>query len=179
MEFRLVRDDPRVRWFIGVVTCVVVVGSAVNLSLFAAGLIPGDAAVIAGLFFTLAPVGAAWNAHLSSGGVAILSPDGLVLRAWASRQSYRWSDIVQVRSRTMAEYGHISRVLNRVVGVDQAQPVVELKLNRSIRAGFWGSRLGTDIVGVPSLMVKTVQIFVTDPEEFVRASQSFLSDREV
>jgi hypothetical protein len=181
VEFQLVRDDPRVRWFIGLLICMLVVGSAVDLTLFAAGLVPGDRALIGGLFFVLAPVAAAWNAHCSSGGVAKISPDGLVLRAWASRQSYRWSDIVQVRSTTMGEYGAISRALYRLVGVDQAQPVVELKLKRSLRAGLWGwgNRLGTDIFGVPSLVVKTVHVFATDTDGFVRAAQSFLSEQKV
>jgi len=150
-------------------------GLAVILGLFAGGKVEGEPTLFATLFLILAPAAAVWNFRQMTKGVAKLDPEGLVVRArGGGNQAYKWTDISEVRLSTFAERGTLNQLWARFMGIDENEPFVELKLRRSLRLPLLPGRSGTAILGVPSLVAKTVTLYVTEPEEFVRIAQGFV-----
>jgi hypothetical protein len=173
-QFTLLRHSLIVAVLTRTFVAMALVATGVNLGLFAAHKIPGETALILGLVFVLMPAAGIWNARLMGKGTAELHSDHLLIRTRASKNRYRWADIVEVRLTTLAEQGTLARFIARFWGMDPRQPFIELRLRRTLRAGFWPGQYGTDMSGISTLSGKRQWLHVTDPEEFVHAASRLL-----
>ena len=174
MEFPLVPNNPNVRGITRMLLGIAFVGLAVTLGLYAAGKFDGETTLFISLFLILGPLPAAWQYRQRSKGVVRLGGEGLVVRArMGGNQAYKWEHIAEVRLSTLAEHGALNRLGARMAGLDENEPFVELRLNRSLRVPLLPGQFGTAVVGIPSLAFKTVALYVTDPEGLVRAAQPF------
>ena len=107
---------------------------------------------------------------LMSRGLIEITDERLELRIPVERQSIRWTDIVRVQVRTISQLNIFDRFLATVAGTHQDRCLVEISLRRPIRLPFlpW-QKSGPDAIGLPSLSMKVVRVYVSDPEGLVRA----------
>jgi hypothetical protein len=75
---------------------------------------------------------------------------------------------------TIRETGGLRPRFYSLFGVSVDQTLVRLRLQRSLRTGLLGRRAGTDIVGWPNPGFKIVELFLEDPEGFVREAAPYL-----
>lgn len=154
------------------------------LAIAAAGLVIGVVAFVAGspgpgIGIVLLTVGlpaiTAWNIRLGHGGVIELRNDALVIRVHNAIHEYPWCDIAAVRLSTWSESRRFEHAWLRATGADVAQPFVRVRLARPVgmTIGFWKTRYGTEVVGLPTF-VRQIKLFVDDPESFVALAQPYL-----
>lgn len=151
-------------------------GNAVILGLFVAGTVDWVDALTMGLIANVSPVGVLWGLRRAQQGVAELRTTHLVVQTRGGRQVYRWEDIADVQVTTMEDSSPLESLLVRAVGLDADEPVVKLRLKRSVRVGLLPLRspdYGTDVFGIPSLLVRTVYLYVQDPDGFAAQARRF------
>jgi len=155
----------------------VLVLEAVNVALLATQSIAADAALIAGVFLLFAPISTHVMMSRLGQGTAYLDSVGLTVRTRGVTHHYRWEDISSVEIRPFVKDGFLSQILGWVVGEDAKQPVVHMKLRRSLRLSLLGGRYGTSIAGIPSILFNTTGFYLEDPEGFARSANSLIQHK--
>lgn len=150
-----------------------VVGLFIIAALFGAGAIDAEGALFAAVFMLVASAAMVWNMRTMSGGVAKLTEARLEVHTNAGRHLYKWADILDIELDSLRSQSALRRfwVAGRIA-VDER--LVEIRLRRSVRLGLHPRRFGTDILGLPSLVVKTVRLRLEDPDGFVLAASPHL-----
>jgi hypothetical protein len=115
------------------------------------------------------------NVRLSHGGVVELWPDRLIIRTRNSTHDYPWRDIESVRVATWLESKPRERGFVRILGADVREPFALVRLRRRIgmSMGFWRTRYGTEVDGLP-IPMRAIKVFVNDPEAFAVLAQSHI-----
>lgn len=107
-------------------------------------------------------------------GVVELSADGIALRSKAWKGFYRWGDVAGVDVATRESEGRLTHFLTNVTAV-KTTPHVRVKLRRAPRTSLIASRDGTNVtVGVPRLLTRSLELYVSDPDGFVSAARHYL-----
>lgn len=150
-----------------------VVGLFIVAALFGAGTIDVEGALFAAVFMLLASAAMAWNMRAIGRGVAKLTEARLEVHTSAGRHLYKWTDILDIELKSLRSQSALRRF--RASGqITAEQRLVEISLRRSVRLGLLPGRFGTDILGVPSIVVKSVRLHLENPEAFVLAARPFL-----
>lgn len=102
-----------------------------------------------------------------SRGCVKLTPDGLLVDTHAGKQIYNWVHIsgAEIEGRRRPHSGGSS------------DAIVRIALSRSSRLGLLPRRQGTDVLGIPTLLVRSVRLRLEDPERFVSEVRAALSSR--
>lgn len=171
-EFRLARSLA-----MDMVMKFVIVASVVGLvlitGLFASGAVEQGGAIFAAIFLLIAFPAMVWQLRGLSRGAVKLTDARLEVHTDRGRSFFKWSDISEIEVDSSGSNSGQRRF--RSVRRETMVPgLVEIKLRRSVRIGLAPGRFGTDILGVPSLVVKTVRLNGEDPEGFVLAARQFL-----
>jgi len=172
-EFKL-DSWPAIRLYGTVFALLVAAGLTTAAVLFLSENITGEEALLVGglvIVFSLFGFLGPW---LMSTGVVRFSDDRLEVRTLAGKHLYRLVDIGGVRLRRIADLGKIDRGLAAISGVKPEQQVIEIKLNRSLRFPLLPRQFGTEVMGIPSIVARTVRLQVTDPEGFAQTINQFV-----
>jgi len=108
-------------------------------------------------------------------GVVEISADRLIVRSASGRrrQTHTWTDIAEIRLNTLRQIDALERIWAAITRVDADLPLVELRLRRGVRLNPLSGEIGSVKFGIPGLL-KSVRIYVTDPEGLVWAAQPYL-----
>jgi len=149
-------------------------GLALLVVAFATGWLSGERAVWVALTVILLTAGYLLGFQAMGRGVVELSADRLIVRSRSGRrrQVHAWADIAEVRLNTMRQIGAPERILAAITRVEDL-PFIELRLRRGARANPLFGQIGSLRFGMPGPM-KSIRIYVQDPEGLVRAAQSYL-----
>ena len=159
------------------VLVLALIGHGINIAIYLTGNGDGEGALAVGLFLVLGPAGFAINMWLMRRGVVLLKADELEVRTRLGRLLYAWDDIAEMRAVIFRDLGFTDRLWARLTGLNPDLWLVKVALRRSNRLGWIPGRFGTNIPGIPVPGMKTVYIYVSDPEGFVRAANAFLVTR--
>lgn len=162
------------RGYLRFLLALVLVAHIVNVILLAQGLYSSGSALAVSIFLVVGPCLWAINDWLMRRGVAELTDSRLEVRTRASKQLYRWQDILDVQVRTYGRLGLLDRSWATLLGLKADRRFVEITLRRSERLGIIPGLFGTDIPGVPLPTARTVRLHISDPDGFVRAASDFL-----
>jgi hypothetical protein len=141
--------------------------------LFGSGAVDQEGALIAAVLLLIALPVIVWNLRGTSRGVVKLTDARLEVHTNRGRYFYKWADIiaVEVDGPDSNSRGRRFRSARRE---SMNEGLVHIKLRHSVRLGLAPGRFGTDIFGLPSLVVKTVRLHVEDPRGFTVAARRFL-----
>src|SRR5206468_2266277 len=108
--------------------------------------------------------------HIGAGGEVTLYETGITIRRKRAKGVYRWKDISSIRLRHRTQLPIMSQLVRRFLGFHD-EVCVEIQLSHVIRVNVSG--VGTTVgLGFPSFR-KTVTLYPTDPEGFVRSTKRF------
>ena len=174
-RFELLRDNALLALTVRGIAVFVVAAEAVNVALYATGVVGASASVGAGLVFLLIPPPIMWQLRQSQEGTAELSTEGLAVLTRGVWQSYKWEHIATIEIITVGETSLWNRLACRLLRIGLDQPLVRLRLKRWLRLGWIKSESGTNVAGMPGPGFKTVQFSLQDPQGFARAVQRHLA----
>ncbi len=172
--FPLATDNPLAQGMKRFLLAMALVVEGVAGALFAVGRVPGDAALVMAAVGLIMPIVVMLNIALLGRGTAELHPDRLLVRSRGGNASYRWDHVADVRIATFEESPAPIRLLLRLMGVNLRQPFVKLRLSRSLRAGLFRTQVGTDVIGPPTVFVRSASVYVADPPAFVEEAKRFV-----
>jgi hypothetical protein len=91
-------------------------------------------------------------------GLVSLTAAGLVVQTSSGKQIYNWKHItrVEIEGRTFPS-------------TNTSDAIVKISLSRSYRLGLLPGRQGTDVVGIPTLIVRSVRLHMEDADGFMAA----------
>jgi hypothetical protein len=150
-----------------------VVGLFIVAALFGAGTIAVEGALLAAVFMLVGSAAMAWNMRAFGQGGAKLTEARLEVHTNTGKHLYKWADILDIELKSLRSQSALRRFW-AIGQITADQGFVEIRLRRSVRLGLLPGRSGTDILGLPSLVVKTVRLDLEDPEGFVLAARPFL-----
>lgn len=150
-----------------------VVGLFIVAALFGAGTINVEGALFAAVFMLVASAAMARNMRAFGQGGAKLTEARLEVHTNTGKHLYKWADILDIELKSLRSQSALRRFWD-IGQITADQGFVEIRLRRSVRLGLLPGRSGTDILGLPSLVVKSVRLHLEDPEGFVLAARSFL-----
>ena len=109
----------------------------------------------------------------------VLTPGGLVVKQWMSRQEYPWQDVESIALETWEQRNKSERQWGSAfLRGDSALPYVKITLRRSIRFALWGGwfghRMGTRVLGIGVPGTKKMALYLEEAEKFVEDAQRFL-----
>jgi hypothetical protein len=175
VQFPLVPNTPEVRARVRVCFATNLIALAFLLALLVAGEMHWESAAITAPGLVLMAFLHAWSAPLMSKGVARLDAERILVKTRASKHVYRWAHVADVRLTTLAEYARGGTTWAWIAGADPNEPLVEIHLERSHRVGLWPLHYGTDVIGLPTVVVRRIPLFVDDPKGFVEHAQRYLA----
>ena len=148
-------------------------GLALILAAFAVGWLSGERALWVGMTLVVLSASAWWWFRGMGRGMVELSPDSLIVRSRSGRQVYTWVDIAEIRLNTLRQIGTGERIWAGITRVDADLPLVELRLKRGVRLNPLSGDMGSVKFGLPGFL-KSIRIWVKDPEGLVRVANSYL-----
>ena len=175
IEFELLPNSPAAKGHARLWSVAALPGVALILAAFAVGWLSGSDAFFIGAMISLLIAGYLWGFRAMGRGVVELSADRLIVRSRSGRrrQTHAWTDIAEIRLNTLRQISTLERVWAAITRVDADLPFVELRLRRGVRLNPLSGVMGSVKFGTPGLL-KSVRIYVRDPEGLVRVAQSYL-----
>jgi len=177
-EFELLPNSPQVKGLTRLFSVAALPGLTVVVVAFATGWLSGEGTVGVALTVILLTAAYLWGFQAMGRGVVEISPDRLIVRSRSGRrrQIHTWTDIAEIRLNTMRQIGAPDRIFAAIARVDADLPFVEVRLKRRLRVNPLFGQIGSFKFGTPGLL-KSVRIYVRDPDGLVRAAQSYLNPR--
>jgi hypothetical protein len=179
VEFRLRSGAPGTKFVVRFVWAFVWIGEAVTVFSLAIGTVDLFTAILIGSFLLFMGAATRWSQARYGEGTAYLDDHGLVVRTRGGTHYYKWDDIDSVRIRPFADKGPVAWLARRMIGGEAKQRVVKVKLRRSLRLSLslWGNKFGTDIVGIPSLVLRRTVFYMENPDDFALAATALIRRR--
>ena len=178
LEFSIVPNNPQTRMLSIIFSMPFFVFFGLVLGSFATGEFNAQDVVILTMFLTLVGGFVIWNIQRYGHGAAMMDSSELVVRTRGWTHRYAWPDVGEVLLTSFAERGSTARVWARILRWPVDEPFVELKLKRALRTGLWPGRYGTRVKGIPLIGGAQIELFVDEPESFVRSARSYLASTD-
>jgi len=141
--------------------------------LFLSGAVSGSRAIPAALFILFLFVMAFLDAWLSAGTVH-LDQTGLTVRRRTNAVRVPWSDVESMSVAPFCEEGPLRPLIALLVGNEANRRYVRVTLRRSLRIKLLPGPSGTRALGLPSGFLKSMGLYVENPDEVVEAARSHL-----
>lgn len=112
------------------------------------------------------------------GGQARITASTLTAGYWGMNMEYPWPDVSSVRVDGRNNVTWFRSVKLCIPLVDADMKCVKIELRRSSRLRLfvlWKDKAGTRIVGVPVPFMRSVRLFLREPEAFVEEAQRHLT----
>jgi hypothetical protein len=108
---------------------------------------------------------------------AVLTPTALLIRGARPRrvEEYPWRDVLSVGIEKWGRHGWWGRIQGTFSFHSGGRPYVKVVLSREPRLSLLGGRRGTRLFGVFVPGLKTLGLFVEEPDKLVAEAQAYLS----
>ena len=114
---------------------------------------------------------------LLSAAYAQITPSMLVARYWGMDMEYPWQDVASLKVEGRNDSGWLG-LMSWLPLVNANIKCVKVELRRPARRRvlvLWKDKIGTRIPGVPVPFIRSVRLFLREPEKFVEDARQFLT----